>query len=73
MLILRESSGSRSVSDCEEDSLEIVIEQLRLEGGHKRGGRIRVVECLRQTVRTDGQGKKTLFHQMFLFFGLYEG
>ena len=35
---------------CEKDSLEIVIEQVRLEGGFKRGGRIRVAECLRQIV-----------------------
>ena len=32
------------------NSLEIVIEQVRLEGGLERGGRIRVAECLRQTV-----------------------
>ena len=31
-------------------SLEIVVEQVRLEGGFKRGGRIRVAECLRQIV-----------------------
>ena len=27
-----------------------MIEQVRLEGGFKRGGRIRVAECLRQIV-----------------------
>ena len=32
------------------NSLEIVIKQVRLEGSFKRGGRIRVVECLRQIV-----------------------
>ena len=32
------------------NSLEIVIKQVRLEGGFKRGGRIRVAECLRQIV-----------------------
>ena len=32
----------------EKDSSEIIIEEVRLEGGFKRGGRIRVVECLRQ-------------------------
>ena len=32
------------------NSLEIIIEQVRPEGGFKRGGRIRVAECLRQTV-----------------------
>ena len=31
----------------ETDSIEIVIEQVRLEGGFKRGGRIKVEECLR--------------------------
>ena len=28
------------------NSLEIVIKQVRLEGGFNRGGRIRVAECL---------------------------
>ena len=32
------------------NSLEIIIKQVRLEGGFKRGGRIRVAECLRQIV-----------------------
>ena len=32
------------------NSLEIVIKQVHLEGGFKRGGRIRVAECLRQIV-----------------------
>ena len=32
------------------NSSEIIIKQVRLEGGFKRGGRIRVVECLRQLV-----------------------
>ena len=32
------------------NSLEITINQVRLEGGFKRGGRIRVAECLRQIV-----------------------
>ena len=36
--------------DCEKDSLEIVIEQVYLEGGLERGRRIRMEECLRQTV-----------------------
>ena len=36
------------------DSLEIVIKQVHLEGGFKRGGRIRVAECLRQTVPNRG-------------------
>ena len=32
------------------DSLEIIIKQVRLEGGFERGGRIRVAERLRQIV-----------------------
>ena len=32
------------------NSLEIVIKQVRLEGGFERGGRIRVADCLRQIV-----------------------
>ena len=32
------------------NSLEIIIKQVRLEGGFKRGGIIRVAECLRQIV-----------------------
>ena len=32
------------------NSLEIVIKQVRLDGGFERGGRIRVAECLRQIV-----------------------
>ena len=32
------------------NSLEIIIKQVRLEGGFKRGGRIRAAECLRQIV-----------------------
>ena len=32
------------------NSLEIIIKQVCLEGGFERGGRIRVAECLRQTV-----------------------
>ena len=32
------------------NSLEIVIKQVRLEGGFERGGIIRVAECLRQIV-----------------------
>ena len=30
------------------NSLEIIIKQVRLEGGFEKGGRIRVAECLRQ-------------------------
>ena len=32
------------------NSLEIIIKQVHLEGGFKRGGRIRVAGCLRQIV-----------------------
>ena len=32
------------------NSLEIIIKQVRLEGGFERGGRIIVAECLRQIV-----------------------
>jgi len=32
------------------NSLEIIIKQVRLEGGFERGGKIRVVECLRQII-----------------------
>ena len=35
MLILQESSGSRSVSDCEEDSLEIVLNSCVLKAAIK--------------------------------------
>ena len=38
------------MSRAVKNSLEIVIKQVRLEGGFKRGGRIRVEECLRQIV-----------------------
>ena len=49
------------------NSLEIIIKQVRLKGGFKRGGRIRVAEwfeanCSRQM----GQHKKKIFHQIFL-------
>jgi len=37
------------------NSLEIVIKQVRLEGGFQRGGRIRVAECHRgKLFQTDG-------------------
>ena len=32
------------------NSLEIIIKQVHLEGGFKRGSRIRVAECLRRIV-----------------------
>ena len=53
------------------NSLEIVIKQVRLEGGFKRGGRISggvfEANCSRQM----GQRKKKILDQMFLF--LHEG
>ena len=48
------------------NSLEIVIKQVRLEGGFKRGGRIRVAECLRQIVPDRWASIRKIFHQMFL-------
>ena len=36
------------------NSLEIVTEQVHLEGGYKRGGRIRVAKCMRQNVPDRG-------------------
>ena len=49
---------------CEKVSLEIIIEQVCLEGGLDCKGRIRLAECLRQTVsnswasaRNDGEGR----------------
>ena len=49
------------------NSLEIVIKQVRLEGGFERGGRIRVAECFEANCsRQMGQHKKKIFHQMFL-------
>ena len=49
------------------NSLEIIIKKVCLEGGFKRGGRIRVVECLGQIVPNRWVSvKKKIFHQMFL-------
>ena len=39
------------------NSLEIIIKQVRLEGGFERGGRIRVAECLRQIVTVNHNEK----------------
>ena len=49
------------------NSLEIVIEQVRLEGGFKRGGRIRAVECLRQIVHwlVDAVNPFAICHTVF--------
>ena len=49
------------------NSLEIVIKQVHLEGGFKRGGRIRVAKCLKQIVPNRWTSEKnTYFYQMFL-------
>ena len=46
-------------------SLEIIIKQVCLEGGFKRGGRMRVAECLRQIVPDRWASvKKKIFHKM---------
>ena len=42
--------SDEGVGRAVKNSLEINIKQVRLEGGFERGGRIRVVECLRQIV-----------------------
>ena len=39
--------SDEGVGTALKNSLEIIIKKVRLEGGFKRGGRIRVVECLR--------------------------
>ena len=43
-------SSDEGIGTAVKNSLEIIIKQVCLEGGFKRGGRIRVAECLRQTV-----------------------
>ena len=49
------------------NSLEIVIKQVRLEGGFERGGRIRVADCLRQIVPDRWASiRKKIFHQILL-------
>ena len=42
--------GRRDIKTAVKNSLEIIIKQAHLEGCFKRGGRIRVDECLRQIV-----------------------
>ena len=50
------------------NSLEIMITQVSLEGGFKRGGRIRVAECLRQIVPNRWAGvRKRSFRNVFVF------
>ena len=53
------------------NSLETIIKQVHLEGGFKRGGRIRVAECLRQIVPNRWACIRKIFHQMF--FCLHDG
>ena len=53
------------------NSLEIMIKQVRLEGGFKNGGRIRVAECLRQIVPDRWASiRKIILHQMLLCLGV---
>jgi len=51
------------------NSLEIIIKQVHLEGGFKRGGRIRVAECLRQIVPNRwASSRKRSFTKCLSFF-----
>ena len=61
--------SDKGVGRAAKNSLEIVIKQVRLEGGFKTGGRIRVVECLRQIVpdRWASIKKKDLSPNVFVF------
>ena len=43
--------SDEGIGTAMKNNLEIIIKQVRLEGGFKRGGRIRVAECLRQIVQ----------------------
>ena len=50
-------------------SLKIIIKQVRLEGGLKRGGRMRVLECLRQIVPNRWANiRKRSFTQCFCIY-----
>ena len=62
------SIGQGDGQGCE-NSLEIIIKQVHLEGGFERGSRVRVVECLRQTVpdRQASIKKKNLSPNVFVF------
>ena len=44
------SAPNEGIGTAVKKSLEIISKQVRLEDGFKRGGRIRVAECLRQIV-----------------------
>ena len=41
------TASNEGIGRAVKNSLEIIIKQVRLEGGFERGGRIRVAECLR--------------------------
>ena len=41
------TASNEGMGRAVKNSLEIIIKQVRLEGGFERGGRIRVAECLR--------------------------
>ena len=44
------TASNEGMGRAVKNSLEIIIKQVRLEGGFERGGRIRVADCLRQIV-----------------------
>ena len=44
------SASDEGIGMTVKNSLEIIIKQVHLEGGFKRGGTVRVAECLRQIV-----------------------
>ena len=53
------------------NSLEIIIKQVRLEGGFESGGRIRVAECLRQIVPDRRASiRKRSFTKCFCVYGV---
>ena len=58
--------GRRDIGTAVKNSLEIIIKQVHLEDCFKRGGRIRVDECLRQIVpNTCASIRKRSFTQCF--------
>ena len=61
--------GRGDIGKAVKNSLEIVIKQVHLEGGFKRGGSIRVAECSRQIVpdRWASIRKKDLSPNVFVF------
>ena len=44
------TASNEGIGRAVKNGLELIIKQVRLEGGFERGDRIRVVECLRQIV-----------------------